>query len=74
MNPTLMTPLDMQFNNFELGVDYPHPIVDIKENRKKASEDSLEFKERIHRYDPKVLESSKNIRSPTETDSSEAIR
>jgi deoxyribodipyrimidine photo-lyase len=35
--PSLMTPLDMQFNNFELGVDYPHPIVDIKENRKKAS-------------------------------------
>ena len=36
--PSLMTPLDMQFNNFELGVDYPHPIVDIKENRKKASD------------------------------------
>jgi deoxyribodipyrimidine photo-lyase len=33
-----MTTLDMQFNNFELGVDYPKPIVDIKENRKKASD------------------------------------
>ena len=36
--PYLMTTLDMQFNNFELGVDYPKPIVDIKENRKKASD------------------------------------
>ena len=36
--PYLMTPLDMQFNNFELGIDYPKPIVDIKENRKKASD------------------------------------
>ena len=34
--PYLMTPLDQQFNNFELGVDYPEPIVDIKANRKKA--------------------------------------
>ena len=36
--PYLMTPLDMQFNDFELGVNYPKPIVEIKENRKKASE------------------------------------
>tara|TARA_B110000091_G_C13782277_1_gene461745 strand:- start:398 stop:1891 length:1494 start_codon:yes stop_codon:yes gene_type:complete len=36
--PYLMTPLDMQFNNFELGIDYPNPIVDIKINRKKASD------------------------------------
>jgi deoxyribodipyrimidine photo-lyase len=36
--PYLMTPLDQQFNNFELGVDYPHPIVDIKVARKKASD------------------------------------
>lgn len=34
--PYLMTPLDEQFNNFQLGVDYPKPIVDIKTNRKKA--------------------------------------
>ncbi len=36
--PYLMTPLDQQFNNFELGKDYPKPIVNIKENRKKASD------------------------------------
>lgn len=35
--PYLMTSLDQQFNNFILGQDYPFPIVDIKENRKKAS-------------------------------------
>jgi deoxyribodipyrimidine photo-lyase len=34
--PYLMTPLDQQFNNFELGVDYPKPIVNIKTNRKRA--------------------------------------
>ena len=33
-----MTPLDQQFNNFELGVHYPKPIVDIKVARKKASD------------------------------------
>ena len=36
--PYLMTPLDQQFNNFELGVDYPHPIIDVKTARKKASD------------------------------------
>ncbi|AUC85193.1 deoxyribodipyrimidine photolyase [Polaribacter sp. ALD11] len=36
--PYLMTPLDQQFNHFELGVDYPNPIVDIKVARKKASD------------------------------------
>jgi deoxyribodipyrimidine photo-lyase len=36
--PYLMTTLDMQFNNFELGKNYPEPIVDIKTNRKKASD------------------------------------
>ncbi|WP_299056527.1 cryptochrome/deoxyribodipyrimidine photo-lyase family protein [uncultured Polaribacter sp.] len=36
--PYLMTPLDQQFNNFELGVNYPKPIVDIKVARKKASD------------------------------------
>jgi len=36
--PYLMTPLDQQFNNFELGVDYPNPIVEIKVARKKASD------------------------------------
>ena len=36
--PYLMTPLDEQFNDFELGVVYPNPIVDIKIARKKASD------------------------------------
>ncbi|AUC14972.1 deoxyribodipyrimidine photolyase [Tenacibaculum sp. SZ-18] len=36
--PYLMTPLDQQFNNCIIGKDYPSPIVDIKENRKRASE------------------------------------
>lgn len=36
--PYLMTPLDQQFNNFELGVNYPNPIVEIKVARKKASD------------------------------------
>jgi deoxyribodipyrimidine photo-lyase len=36
--PYLMTPLDEQFNNFELGIDYPKPIVEIKTARKKASD------------------------------------
>jgi deoxyribodipyrimidine photo-lyase len=39
-----MTPLDQQFNNFELGVHYPHPIVDIKIARKKASDTLWEMK------------------------------
>jgi deoxyribodipyrimidine photo-lyase len=33
-----MTPLDQQFNNFELGVHYPNPIIEIKTARKKASD------------------------------------
>ena len=36
--PYLMTPLDQQFNNFELGINYPNPIVDVKVARKKASD------------------------------------
>ena len=36
--PYLMTPLEQEFNNFKLGRDYPHPIVDLKKNRKKASD------------------------------------
>lgn len=36
--PYLMTPLDQQFNNCVLGKDYPSPIVNIKENRKRASD------------------------------------
>ena len=36
--PYLMTPLEQQLNNVILGKDYPNPIVDIKKNRKKASD------------------------------------
>ncbi|TYB74346.1 cryptochrome/deoxyribodipyrimidine photo-lyase family protein [Bizionia myxarmorum] len=36
--PYLMTTLDQQFNNFELGVHYPIPIVDLKLKRKRASD------------------------------------
>ena len=36
--PYLMTPLDQQFNNFRLGENYPHPIVELKSARKKASD------------------------------------
>ncbi|WP_179376845.1 cryptochrome/deoxyribodipyrimidine photo-lyase family protein [Winogradskyella wichelsiae] len=36
--PYLMTKLEENFYNFKLGEDYPYPIVDIKENRKRASE------------------------------------
>ena len=36
--PYLMTPMESAFYNFELGKDYPKPIVDIKTNRKRASD------------------------------------
>jgi deoxyribodipyrimidine photo-lyase len=35
--PYLMTDMEQVFYNFKLGENYPHPIVDIKENRKRAS-------------------------------------
>lgn len=36
--PYLMTEMEQAFYNFKLGENYPHPIVDIKENRKRASD------------------------------------
>jgi deoxyribodipyrimidine photo-lyase len=54
--PYLMTPLDEQFNNFELGVDYPKPIVDIKTNRKRATDILWGMKN-----DPEVITDSKRI-------------
>ncbi|WP_298765982.1 cryptochrome/deoxyribodipyrimidine photo-lyase family protein [uncultured Polaribacter sp.] len=54
--PYLMTPLDQQFNNFELGVNYPKPIVDIKIARKKASDILWKMKN-----DPDVFNESKRI-------------
>lgn len=36
--PYLMTEMEQQLYNFKLGIDYPWPIVDIDETRKKASD------------------------------------
>ncbi|WP_299224375.1 cryptochrome/deoxyribodipyrimidine photo-lyase family protein [uncultured Psychroserpens sp.] len=36
--PFLMTEMEQQFYNFKLGIDYPLPVVDIEETRKKATE------------------------------------
>ncbi len=36
--PFLMTEMEQQLYNFKLGKDYPKPIVDIEETRKKASD------------------------------------
>jgi len=35
--PYLMTEMEQRFYNVKLGVDYPYPIVNIQETRKKAS-------------------------------------
>jgi deoxyribodipyrimidine photo-lyase len=37
-NPSKMTFLDQKFSNFDLGVDYPKPIVNIERTRKHASD------------------------------------
>ena len=36
--PYLMTEMEQGFNNFKLGVDYPNPIVNMDETRRKASD------------------------------------
>ena len=54
--PHLMTPLDQQFNGCVLGSHYPHPIVDIKHNRKKASDILWEMKDQTD-----VLKESRRI-------------
>ncbi|MDC8006178.1 FAD-binding domain-containing protein [Aureisphaera galaxeae] len=36
--PYLMTPMEQQLYDFKLGRDYPKPIVEIKETRKRASD------------------------------------
>lgn len=56
--PYLMTPLEQEFNNFHLGKDYPFPIVDIKQTRKKASDILWGMK-----TDPLVLKESERILS-----------
>lgn len=36
--PYLMTEMEQQLYNFHLGVDYPYPIVDMNETRRKATD------------------------------------
>jgi deoxyribodipyrimidine photo-lyase len=54
--PYLMTDLEQGLYNFKLGRDYPKPIVDIKENRKRASDILWNMKE-----DPEVRHESLRI-------------
>lgn len=54
--PYLMTSLEQQLHNFQLGIDYPLPIVDMDKTRKKAGDTLWEL-----RKDKKVLEESKRI-------------
>lgn len=54
--PYLMTPMESAFYNFDLGKDYPKPIVDIKKNRKKASDILWNMKK-----DPHVIRESFRI-------------
>ncbi|WP_179334593.1 cryptochrome/deoxyribodipyrimidine photo-lyase family protein [Winogradskyella costae] len=51
--PYLMTQMEQGFYNFKLGQDYPLPIVDVKENRKRASDILWNMKK-----DPEVLSES----------------
>ncbi len=43
--PHKMPPLEQQFNNFEIGKDYPFPIVDMNTTRKRASDTLWQMKE-----------------------------
>ena len=43
--PYLMTPMDEIFNNVKLGEQYPHPIVDLKKTRKRASDTLWKLRE-----------------------------
>jgi len=54
--PYLMTPMEAMFYNFELGKDYPHPIVDIIVNRTLASDILWKMKK-----DPDVVKESFRI-------------
>lgn len=54
--PFLMTPLDEQFNNFKLGIDYPKPIVDFKSARKRATQTLWDMKK-----DPDVIKENYRI-------------
>jgi deoxyribodipyrimidine photo-lyase len=54
--PYLMTEMEQTFYNFKLGENYPHPIVDIKTNRKRASDILWNMKN-----DPEVRRESNRI-------------
>ena len=45
LEPWLMTSLEQQLYNFELGKDYPFPIVDIITHRKRATDMLWKFRE-----------------------------
>lgn len=55
-NPSKMTALEQKFNNFELGLHYPKPIVNIDKTRKQASDLLWNMKK-----NPKVIEENKRI-------------
>ena len=44
--PWKLNPIEQQFYNCELGKDYPFPIVDVEETRKKASEIVWSFRKK----------------------------
>ncbi len=68
--PYIMTTLDQQFANFELGKDYPKPIVDIKLSRKKASDILYKM-----RKNPEVIIETKRIlKRHTLTDRNKMLR
>lgn len=68
--PYLMTELDQLFNNFELGKDYPEPIVDIRKNRKRASDILWKMKDA-----PEVkVESVRILRKHTLNDRDKMLR
>ncbi|MBU2928668.1 cryptochrome/deoxyribodipyrimidine photo-lyase family protein [Winogradskyella psychrotolerans] len=54
--PYLMTEMEQAFYNFKVGEDYPMPVVDVKENRKRASAILWNMKK-----DPEVLRESYRI-------------
>lgn len=55
--PFLMTEFDQRFNNFELGVDYPKPIVDLKYTRKRAADSlwSMRREEKVKTENRRIL-------------------
>ncbi|NJB82232.1 cryptochrome/deoxyribodipyrimidine photo-lyase family protein [Wenyingzhuangia aestuarii] len=54
--PYSMTPLEQGLYNLKLGIDYPHPIIDLKANRQRASKILWEMKN-----DPIVMQENNRI-------------